>query len=132
MRVLEWPTLGHPSDRADRKVTLPTPADVERYQRDGVLLLLDGVLRNAGSPGVMSRYHANEPDGDFFFYDTVNWARIEPYCRFVFDSPAAAIAGPAVVELVAVRGLRREQHDIPQQPLNPLRKIDPSMGIKNP
>ena len=79
--------------------------DIATYQRDGVVclrgvfdvawvdLLSQGISANVSRPGPMSRHYVDEPGGDWFFYDTVNWSRIDEFGRFVFESLAGEIAG---------------------------------------
>ena len=84
-------------------MSIPSAAQIRDFQRDGVILLRDcftdwidtlrdGVDANMGDPGPFGReYLADGQDGRFFG-DYCNWRRIEPYRRFVFDSPVGRIA----------------------------------------
>lgn len=79
--------------------------DVEAYRRDGAValrgkldldwieLLREGVERNLAEPGPYAKHYTAEGRPGRFFGDYCNWARIEAYRRFAFESPAARIAG---------------------------------------
>ena len=82
---------------------LLTRDQVETFQRDGVLLLQGlfaewvetlqrGVEFNLANPGPWGREYLDNGQGGRFFGDYCNWDRIDEYRRFMFDSPAAAIA----------------------------------------
>lgn len=73
------------------------------YRRDGVILLRGvftdwiellrrGVERNMEKPGPFGREYLQDGQAGRFFGDYCNWSRIDEYRRFLFDSPAAAIA----------------------------------------
>ncbi len=78
---------------------------MESYDRDGVVIVRNlfashwveslsrGVDQAVDAPGPMSRYYADGRDQDWYFYDTLNWARIDAFRRFAFESDAAALAG---------------------------------------
>lgn len=84
-------------------VALPSESDVARFDADGVIVLR-GVFRDwveplrAGIDAVMAAPSALErsyrpQDGSApFFQDFCNWPRVEEFRRFVFESPAAAVA----------------------------------------
>lgn len=77
--------------------------DIQRFRQDGVVVLRGvfapwvetlrrGVEINMTSPGPFVRdYH--DDGGGRFFGDFCNWSRIAEYRAFIFDSPAADIAG---------------------------------------
>lgn len=78
-------------------------AEVDRFQADGVIVLRgvfrdwidtlrDGVERNLAEPGPFERTYRPDDGSAPFFQDFCNWQRIPEFRRFVFDSPAAAIA----------------------------------------
>ncbi len=78
---------------------------IESFRRDGAVCLRDvfdepwvrllarGVKRNLADPGPHAKHYSPPGGAGFFFGDYCNWRRIEEYRRFVFDSPAASIAG---------------------------------------
>lgn len=82
-----------------------TDQDVAAYSRDGavvlrrvfdsawIALLSDGVARNMAAPSDLSHVYTSPGKPGFFFGDYCNWDRIDEYRRFVFDSPAAMVAG---------------------------------------
>ena len=80
-----------------------TDRQVEAFQRDGVLLLEGvfgdwietlrrGVDYNMANPGPWGRAYLDDGQSGRFFGDYCNWNRIEEYRRFLFESPAAAVA----------------------------------------
>lgn len=84
---------------------LPSDADIAAFQRDGAVCLrnlisadwisrlADGVEANIQNPGRYAKWYT-APDGPgMFFGDYCNWQRIAEYRDFVFQSPAASIAG---------------------------------------
>jgi ectoine hydroxylase-related dioxygenase (phytanoyl-CoA dioxygenase family) len=84
-------------------VPLLEAAQIETFQRDGVVLLEGvfaawvetlraGVERNLRDPGPWGREYLDANQRGRFFGDYCNWNRIDEYRRFVFDSPAAEIA----------------------------------------
>lgn len=84
-------------------MTRPAPLEAEQFARDGVVLLegvfsdwiellRSGVEANMRDPGPWGRDYLADGEGGRFFGDYCNWQRIEPYRRFIFDSPAAEIA----------------------------------------
>src|SRR6185503_9952716 len=93
---------GQPMSVAPEPVS---PAEIEAFARDGAVclraafeprwleVLAAGVERNMREPSPDAcRY---TPDGapGAFYDDYCNWGRIPEYRAFVFESPAAAIAG---------------------------------------
>lgn len=88
-------------------------ATIETFRRDGVVLLegvfgdwIDtlrrGVDANMRDPGPFGREYLEPGQAGRFFGDYCNWARIDEYREFLFDSPAAAIAA----ELMDSRSVR--------------------------
>ena len=78
--------------------------DLERFESDGALILRGvfrdwveplraGVARNMEAPGPYERTYRPEDGTAPFFQDFCNWQRIPEYRAFVFESPAAALAG---------------------------------------
>jgi ectoine hydroxylase-related dioxygenase (phytanoyl-CoA dioxygenase family) len=79
--------------------------EIATYHRDGVVLLpgmfdgdwidlLDrGLAANRDDPTDRSRVWDRDAAGRTMFYDSQAWQRIKEYRQFIFDSPAAAIAG---------------------------------------
>jgi len=78
-------------------------SQVDEFQHDGVVLLQgvfndwiellrEGVGINMNSPGPWGREYLDKNQAGRFFGDYCNWNRIEQYRRFMFDSPAGAIA----------------------------------------
>lgn len=77
---------------------------IAQYERDGVICLRSvfsrswieelraGVDEAIRDPGPEHEIHGSETDG-LFFEDFYVWQRHDVFRRFVFDSPAAAIAG---------------------------------------
>jgi len=82
-----------------------TSDEVETYHRDGVVLLpgmfeggwidllKQGLLANCDDPTDRSRVWDRDAAGRTMFYDSQAWQRIEEYRQFIFNSPAAEIAG---------------------------------------
>lgn len=80
------------------------PSDVEAYSRDGVIclrsafspewveLLRAGVDQALSSPGPQAEVHGRGSTG-LFIDDVYMWKRLDAFRRFVFESPARAIAG---------------------------------------
>jgi ectoine hydroxylase-related dioxygenase (phytanoyl-CoA dioxygenase family) len=78
---------------------------VEQYDADGAVclrqvfapywidLLRRGVERNLAAPGRYGHRYTGENEPGLFFGDYCNWARIPEYREFLFESPAASIAG---------------------------------------
>lgn len=82
-----------------------TSDEVATYHRDGVVLLpamfdgdwitllKQGLEANYKDPTDRSRVWDRDASGRTMFYDSQAWQRIGEYRQFIFDSPAAAIAG---------------------------------------
>ena len=82
-----------------------TSDEITTYQRDGVVLLpemfdrdwidlLDkGLVTNCKNPTDRSRVWDRDTAGRSMFWDSQAWQGIEQYRQFIFDSPAARIAG---------------------------------------
>ncbi len=51
-----------------------------------------GVEQNIATSGLYTRGYTKPGDPGHFFGDYCNWARIDAYRRFLFDSPIAGIA----------------------------------------
>lgn len=85
-----------------RKITTD---EVAAYQRDGVVLLADmfdadwisllteGLNVNCTTPTDRSRVWDRDAEGRTMFWDSQAWQGIAQYRQFIFDSPAAKIAG---------------------------------------
>ncbi len=84
--------------------SLVSAADVEQFNRDGVLKLsgvfdehwlnelTEGVEQNLADPGRYAKYYTPEGADGYFFGDYCNWQRIAGYRNTASQSPAAAIA----------------------------------------
>ena len=82
-----------------------TQAEIDRYHRDGVVLLksmfdaewielLDqGLEKNSQNPTHRARTWDRDAEGRTMFWDSQAWQGIEEYQQFVFNSPAAELAG---------------------------------------
>lgn len=82
-----------------------TPDDIKKFHEDGVVLLsgmfdrewIDllnrGLTVNCEDPTNRSRVWDRDAEGRTMFWDSQAWQRIDEYQQFIFDSPAAAIAG---------------------------------------
>ena len=82
-----------------------TSDEITTYQRDGVVLLpemfdrdwvdlLDkGLVTNCKNPTDRSRLWDRDTAGRSMFWDSQAWQGIEQYRQFIFNSPAAQIAG---------------------------------------
>ena len=79
-------------------------SQIAAFQQDGVLLLEGafagwveelrrGIEANMAAPSWRDRSIRPDDGSAVFFQDFCNWDRIPEYCRFVHESPAAAIAG---------------------------------------
>ncbi len=82
---------------------LVTAADVEAFQRDGVVLikglfkdhvetLRAGIEHNMAEPGPYAAENLKEGEGGRFFDDYCNWQRIDEFQRVIESSPAAEVA----------------------------------------
>ena len=79
--------------------------EVAAFDRDGVVMLPDmfdgdwiqslnqGLIKNCNLPTGRSRVWDRDEHGRTMFYDAQAWQGIEEYQNFIFNSPAAAIAG---------------------------------------
>ncbi|MFK7730839.1 MAG: phytanoyl-CoA dioxygenase family protein [Pseudomonadales bacterium] len=82
-----------------------TTDEINSYQKDGVVCLpglfdsswidvLDhGLTENCNEPTQRARVWDRDAEDRTMFWDSQAWLRIEEYQKFVFDSPAAFIAG---------------------------------------
>ncbi len=82
-----------------------TSVEIETYQRDGVVLLPKmfdtgwiellqaGLVENCENPTNRSRVWDRDTEGRTMFWDSQAWQGIEQYRQFIFNSPAARIAG---------------------------------------
>ena len=84
------------------KARLPAET-VETFRRDGVALipgafrewvepLRAGIEKNIAAPSWRERTYQPEGSPARFFQDYLVWDRVEEFRRFIFDSPAAALA----------------------------------------
>ena len=81
------------------------PGEISTYHKDGVVLLegmfdrdwIDllkkGLNANCTNPTDRSRVWDRDTEGRTMFYDSQAWQRIKEYQKYIFDSPAARIAG---------------------------------------
>lgn len=79
--------------------------EIETFQADGVVmlpqlfnadwlqLLRDGLAENRQHPTSRARTWYRDEEGRTMFWDSQAWQGVPQYQRFVYDSPAAAIAG---------------------------------------
>jgi len=78
-------------------------ADIETFERDGVVLLKGvfrdwvdslraGIEQNMRSPGEYGKNYTKDGQGGQFFGDYCNWQRIPEYKEFLFESPASDVA----------------------------------------
>jgi len=79
--------------------------EIEKFHEDGVVflsemfdqewidLLQKGLQLNCEDPTNRSRVWDRDAEGRTMFWDSQAWQRIDEYRQFVFDSPAAQIAG---------------------------------------
>ncbi len=91
--------------RASQALRAITTDEVNTFQQDGVVLLqglfdrswvdlLDkGLTANRAAPTHRARVWDRDAEGRTMFWDSQAWQGIAEYQQFVFDSPAAAIAG---------------------------------------
>ncbi len=82
-----------------------TSDEIASYQRDGVVMLTEmfdgdwiellqaGLATNCQKPTNRARVWDRDAEGHTMFWDSQAWQNIEQYRRFVFNSPAAQIAG---------------------------------------
>jgi len=81
------------------------PNDIEKFHSDGVVLLKSvfsqdwidllrqGLTNNCDNPTHRARVWDRDAEGRTMFWDSQAWQNIDEYRQFVFDSPAAAVAG---------------------------------------
>lgn len=79
--------------------------EIAAYQRDGVVLLPEmfdadwiellenGLTENCANPTYRSRVWDRDAEGRTMFWDSQAWQGIAQYRHFIFNSPAAQIAG---------------------------------------
>ena len=65
----------------------------EMFDEDWIDLLKKGLIANCANPTDRSRVWDRDTAGRTMFYDSQAWLHIEEYKQFIFDSPAAQIAG---------------------------------------
>lgn len=82
-----------------------TEREVETFHRDGVVLLKEmfeadwidilkqGLTSNSENPTQRARIWDRDAEGRTMFWDSQAWQNIDEYQQFIFNSPAAAIAG---------------------------------------
>ena len=82
-----------------------TTDEIETYHRDGVILLTSmfdsqwvdllnqGLVSNSESPTHRARTWDRDIDGRAMFWDSQAWQEVKEYQKFIFDSPAAELAG---------------------------------------
>ena len=61
--------------------------------RDWIAPLRDGFEQVLAAPGPFAIENVGNNERGRFFEDYCNWQRIEPFSRFIHQSPAAALAG---------------------------------------
>ncbi|WP_299495680.1 phytanoyl-CoA dioxygenase family protein [uncultured Shewanella sp.] len=80
-----------------------TAAEIDTYQRDGVVLLkgvftewipslIEGANQNVAFPSARALTHQSDAHSGFFFEDFCNWQQIEAYRRFVLTSSLGRVA----------------------------------------
>ena len=81
------------------------PQDIAKYQENGatvvrglfskeqISLLERGIARNMAEPSDLSIVASRPEDPGYFIEDFCNWQRIAEYRDFIFNSPAADVAG---------------------------------------
>ena len=89
----------------DKPLRPISPADIKKYHEDGVVLLsglfdkewIDvlnrGLTVNCEDPTNRSRVWDRDSEGRTMFWDSQAWQSIDEYRQFIFNSPAAEIAG---------------------------------------
>ena len=82
-----------------------TSDEVDAYHRDGVVLLKDmfdsqwidllkqGLITNGKNPTHRARTWDRDAEGRSMFWDSQAWQGIDEYQQFIFNSPAAGLAG---------------------------------------
>ncbi len=93
----------HEAQKARMTHPLITQADVDAFQRDGVVLVRNlfadcvdtiraGIEKNMGDPGPYAAENLKEGEGGRFFDDYCNWTRIPEFATAVHKSPAGEVA----------------------------------------
>ena len=89
----------------DRFTEMVTQDEIDTFAADGVIclrqkidpkwieVLAQGFERNLEEPGPYATSYSPPDDPGGYLDDLMNWARIPQYRDFVFESPAARIAG---------------------------------------
>ena len=91
-----------------------TAEQVKTFQDQGVICirgvfgewikrLTKGIERNLANPGKLSEWLKSENSETYYFNDLLNWQQIPEFKEFVFESPAAEIAGKLMDAQVRVR-----------------------------
>lgn len=82
-----------------------TSDEISTYHRDGVVLLKEifdsdwitilkqGLVNNGSNPTHRARTWDRDAEGRTMFWDSQAWQEIEEYRQFIFNSPAAELAG---------------------------------------
>ena len=82
-----------------------TPDEIENYHRDGVVLLKNmfdaqwievlnqGLIKNTENPTHRARTWDRDAEGRTMFWDSQAWQGVDEYQQFIFNSPAAQLAG---------------------------------------
>ena len=65
----------------------------EMFDADWIELLKNGLIANCENPTDRSRVWDRDKAGRTMFWDSQAWQGISQYRQFIFDSPAAQIAG---------------------------------------
>ena len=82
---------------------LVTQADIDAFQRDGVVLIKGlfkdqveliraGIERNMADPGPFAAENLKPGEGGRFFDDYCNWERIPEFGQVIRNAPAAKVA----------------------------------------
>ena len=82
---------------------LITQADVDTFQRDGVVLIRSlladhveairaGIEKNMSDPGPYAAENLHDGEGGRFFDDYCNWTRISEFTASITNSPLAEVA----------------------------------------
>ena len=90
----------------NKKILRPiSQNEIEQFDHDGVILLKEmfdlewisnlsqGLDKNIDLPSNRSRIWDRDKEGRTMFYDAQAWPKIKEYQNFIFNSPAASIAG---------------------------------------
>jgi ectoine hydroxylase-related dioxygenase (phytanoyl-CoA dioxygenase family) len=95
--------LQSPQQQEDAMHKLLTQADIDTYQRDGVVFIKGlfkdhvdeirkGIEYNMENPGPYAAENLKEGEGGRFFDDYCNWTRIPEFEHVIRSSPAAEVA----------------------------------------